>query len=290
MDVTCDYLRKQEALDLVVGLELQGWFLSPFNYQKLHTKFPSTKFVDATEVVNQLRAIKSPAEVAYIRHAARVAEASMKAALEAIVPGSSDHEVAMKMMSANIEAGGEYTGLPPFVAVGHNSYVTHATWEEVELKPGDPVFLELPGCRRRYHAALERTAVIAPVPDKWKEMATIVDDALEAAILAIKPGITSGEVDAACRSVVEKAGYGEYYPHRCGYSIGIAYPPDWGEGHIMDLKANDPRPLQSGMTFHIPPALFIYGETAIGNSETVLVTESGCEVITDFPRKLYIID
>jgi Xaa-Pro dipeptidase len=273
-----------------VGIEKQGWFLSALNCEKLVAAFPKTTFVDATDIVNNLRIIKSPGEIAYIRQAARVAEISMKIALGAIASGKTDLDVAAAMMKANIEAGGEYTGCPPFVAAGENSYVTHATWERLELKPGDPVFLELPGCIHRYHAALERTAVIAPVPGKWKEIAKVVDEALNAAIDAIKPGVTSGEVDAACRDIVKRAGYGDYYPHRCGYSIGIAFPPDWGEGHIMSLRANDSTTLKPGMTFHIPPAVFLYGETAIGNSETVLVTESGCEVITNFPRKLYIIN
>jgi len=290
IQVTCEVMADLGVKGARVGLEMQGWFISPANYEKLQSASPDVTFVDATEVVNQVRVIKSPAEIAYIRQAARVAEASMSAALAAIVPGTTDLNVAMEMMSANINAGGEYTGLPPFVAAGRNSYVTHATWEGLELRPGDPVFLELPGCKNRYHAALERTAVIAPVPSKWKDMAKVVEDALDAAIATVRPGVTSGEVDEACRSVVNDAGYGDYYTHRCGYSIGIAYPPDWGEGHIMSLRSKDPRVLRPGMTFHIPPALFIYGETAIGNSETILVTDSGCEVITNFPRMLYVID
>jgi Xaa-Pro dipeptidase len=290
IQATCEVMESLGAKGKRVGIEKQGWFLSPHNYERIVAAFPGTTFVDATDIVNHLRIIKSEAEIAYIRQAARVAERSMEKALAAIAPGKTDLDVAVATMSGSIEAGGEYTGLPPFVAAGRNSYVTHATWERLELKRGDPIFLELPGCINRYHAALERTAVIAPVPDKWREMAKVVDEALNAAIAAVKPGATSGEVDAACRNVVKKAGYGDYYPHRCGYSIGIAYPPDWGEGHIMSLRANDPRVLKPGMTFHIPPAIFIYGETAIGNSETVLVTDRGCEVITHFPRKLYVVD
>jgi Xaa-Pro dipeptidase len=290
IQVTVEVMKQIGVEGKNIGIEKQGWFLSPANYTKILDAFPEEEFLDATDIVNDARVIKSTAEIEYIRQAARVAEKSMEMALQAIAAGKTDLDVAMAMMSGNIAAGGEYTGLPPFVAAGKNSYVTHATWERLELKPGDPIFLELPGCINRYHAALERTAVIEPVPEKWKEMAKVVDEALDAAIDSIRPGVRSGEVDAACRDVVRKAGYGEHYPHRCGYSIGIAFPPDWGEGHIMSLRENDPRELRAGMTFHIPPAIFIYGETAIGNSETVLVTDDSCEVITNFPRKLYVID
>ncbi|MEE9248862.1 MAG: M24 family metallopeptidase, partial [Dehalococcoidia bacterium] len=78
------------------------------------------------------------------------------------------------------------------------------------------------------------------------------------------------------------------FNHRTGYSIGIGFPPGWGEGQIMDIKPNDPRPLEAGMTFHLTPALFIPDVAGPGFSETVLVTESGAEPLTTFPREFII--
>jgi Xaa-Pro dipeptidase len=122
-----------------------------------------------------------------------------------------------------------------------------------------------------------------------RKAANAVLGALDALLAAVRPGVTSGEIDRAGRSVVEKAGLDQYWLHRTGYSIGIGFPPGWGEGHIMDLKPGDPRPLQPGMTFHTVPMIGIPGLGAIGFSETWAVTEHGAEVLTKTPRRLHVL-
>ncbi|MEE9247780.1 MAG: M24 family metallopeptidase [Dehalococcoidia bacterium] len=108
-------------------------------------------------------------------------------------------------------------------------------------------------------------------------------------IEAMKPGVTSGDVDNACRGAVIEAGCGENYHYRTGYSIGLGYAPGRGEGHIMDLKPNDPQVIRAGMAFHLVPVLFIEEKVGIGFSETALVTETGSEPLCEYPRKLIIV-
>ena len=112
--------------------------------------------------------------------------------------------------------------------------------------------------------------------------------ALDAAIAAIRPGLTSHVVDKAARDVIERAGFEENYRKRLGYSVGIGFAPDWGEGHIIHLNVGDQSVLEPGMVFHMPPALRRYARWGVGMSETVLVTESGCEVLTGFPREILV--
>jgi Xaa-Pro dipeptidase len=119
-------------------------------------------------------------------------------------------------------------------------------------------------------------------------MAAVMIEALETIIGAIRPGVTSGSVDEAGRGVVERAGLAEHWLHRTGYSIGVGFPPGWGEGHIFDLKPKDDRRLAAGMTFHLVPLLLLPGTGAMGFSETVLVTRTGCEVLTRVPRRLLV--
>lgn len=289
VEVTCRVLQEIGGPRPRIGVEKGSWFLTPLNLESLEQNLHS-KFVDATNIVNDVRLVKSANELINIRQAARSVEKGMSAAIESIHEGKIDLEVAAAFHAASILAGSEYPGLPPFIATGKASAIAHATWEGRKINRGDAVFLELPGCVNRYHAALERTAIVGKAPDKWVRIAEAVIGGLNAAIEAIKPGVTSGEVDAACRKVIGQAGFGQYYLHRCGYSIGIAFPPDWGEGHIFSLRANDNRVLEAGMVFHIPPGVFIYGEVGIAFSETVTVTETGCEVITSYPRRLFVID
>ena len=116
------------------------------------------------------------------------------------------------------------------------SGIMHSNFRRLELKEGDAILFEFGGVYNRYAGALMRSAVIGEVNDKIKRMNDVCAEGPQAAIDTIKPGVTSGEVDAACRKVIEKAGFFENYKKRIGYSIGSSYPPDWGEGHIIDLN------------------------------------------------------
>jgi Xaa-Pro dipeptidase len=114
----------------------------------------------------------------------------------------------------------------------------------------------------------------------------VVKDQLEAAIEAIKPGVTSHDVDKAAKDAAAKHDRLASFTKRTGYSIGLNYAPDWGEGHFLDLKEGDPTVLQAGMTFHMPMSLRADGDLAVAVSESVLVTPGGCEVLTSYPREL----
>ena len=102
------------------------------------------------------------------------------------------------------------------------------------------------------------------------------------------PGVTAGSVDQACRGVIEDAGMEAMFRKRTGYSMGVAFAPDWGEGHIVSLRKDDPTELEPGMVFHMPPALRAFQRLCVGMSESVLVTETGCDVLTQHPRELHV--
>ena len=104
----------------------------------------------------------------------------------------------------------------------------------------------------------------------------------------MQPGATSASVDRAARGYMEEKGLGEHFQHRCGYLIGIGFPPDWGEGRLMSIIENDETLLEPGLVFHLVPDVRIDGEIGVIYSDTILVTESGPEVLTDFPRDLVI--
>ncbi|MFW6075793.1 MAG: M24 family metallopeptidase, partial [Chloroflexota bacterium] len=112
---------------------------------------------------------------------------------------------------------------------------------------------------------------------------------LNAAIDAIGPGVPASDVDRACRSAIADAGFADYFRHRTGYSIGLSFPPDWGEGQILSLKESEHRPLEPGMAFHLVPILIDPGVAGIGCSQTVLVTEAGHELLTSFDEPMRIV-
>jgi Xaa-Pro dipeptidase len=142
------------------------------------------------------------------------------------------------------------------------------------------------GCHDRYHAALMRSAWVGAAPHEAIDMEKVTQEALQAALDAIRPGEPCETVHIACQAVIDKAGYTDAFRKRTGYSIGISFAPDWGEGGILSLYTGVTTLLRPGMTFHIPPALRIYGRFTVGVSETVVVTETGCRVLGAIDRPL----
>ena len=286
VDVTRRVLGPRNLLNGRVGLEDQGWFLSPAVHARLRAAL-GDHVEGGSGLVEAVRRVKSPAEVDLIRSACRLTEAGIQAALETIAPGRTENQVAAAAYAAMVGGGSDFLVGDPIVTSGWRSGVGHFTFANRVLEPGDAVMLEFGACRRRYFGPLMRSAVIGePAPDLTRMGETVIA-ALEAAIAAMRPGVTSGAVDQACRGVIEAAGYEPYFRKRTGYSVGVAYAPDWGEGHIISLRRDDPTPLEPGMVFHIPPALRVPRRYGLGMSETVLVTEGGCEVLTRFSRTIY---
>ena len=288
VELTVRQLRERGLARGRVGVELESWFLTAKNYLALRELLTDARLVPSDGCVEQCRVVKSPAEVEYIRRACRSAEAAMAAGFEAIGEGKTENDAAAAIFSGLIQTGSEYLAMEPFISTGYRSGLMHSCWEGGVFRKGETQLLEIAGTVGRYSGALMRASTIGPPSDQVRRLAEACIEALNRAIEAIKPGATSGEVDEACRGTIERAGYYDYFRKRTGYSIGIGFPPDWGEGHILSLKKDDPTPLRPGMTFHMPPALRVPAECGVGFSETVLVTETGCEVLTDFPRELVV--
>jgi Xaa-Pro dipeptidase len=281
--VLSGYLQQVLPPDAVVGLETSSGYLTVQAYKALE-KAVSYRLTDWGGVIERERCIKTPEQLDYMRQAAKAAVAGLDAAVKAIAPGRTENDLAAAMLHGATAAGSEYTRVP-LVVTGQATGVCFTTWERREIKRGDVVFLEAAANINRYHAMIGRNCTVGPATAEHKRFASVVIDALNRAIDAVRPGTTSGEVDAACRSVFEKAGLGEYFDHRTGYAIGIGFPPNWAEGRFLALKPHDPTILEPGMTFHIVPSLFM-PEFGFLFSESVAVTSDGCEVLTDYPRKL----
>lgn len=243
---------------------------------------------DGSGIMDEVRVIKSPLEVGYIRTAARCSEAGMRAAIDAVAEGRTENYVAAVSYAAMVEAGSEFYSSQPIVTAGAKSGIAHTTFHRGNLRRGDTVLIEIGAAWERYSAPLMRTVVVgAPSRDVERMHATCIE-ALEGTIAAIRPGVTSAEVQGVAQGIIDRAGYGPHFRKRIGYSVGGGYPPTWGEGHIMDIKHNDDRPLRPGMVFHIPPALREHRKFCMGISETVVVTEQGAETLTSFSRELFV--
>jgi len=227
-------------------------------------------------------------QIEKMREAARITAIGMKAALAACRVGVTENDVAAAAMDALVRAGSEYFPSDPIVTSGFRAGIPHTTFERRRLERGDTVLLEMTGAFGRYVGPLMRAVSLGEPTPKVRKMADLCVEGLNRAIAAIRPGVTAGQVDDACRTVMEEAGMYESFRKRTGYSVGLAFPPNWNEGHIISLGRDDPTVLEPGMVFHMPPALRDYGVSCVGFSETVAVTAEGCNVLTTSPRALTI--
>lgn len=273
-----------------IGVEKKSWFLTNFDFDRLQAALPSATWVDCSMVVEQGRMIKSPAEIEYIKQAGAAAEAGTMAGIEAAHVGATENDVAAAVHAAQIKAGSEYTGLPAFVTAGTRSSLGHATWYRGELKSSDSLFLEIPGCINRYHAAQMTNVFLGDPPDQIARGTEVMIQALDETMKFIKPGVTTAhEAHMQCVKVIDDGNLGVSMNHRAAYSIGIGFAPDWGEGYIISMKEGEHRTLLPGMTFHLIPLVFLPGLTSVGISHTIHITESGCESLTPtLERKLYV--
>ncbi|MEO1102900.1 MAG: Xaa-Pro peptidase family protein [Pseudomonadota bacterium] len=270
-----------------LGIEKSGWFIPPRLFEALGERLGTV--ADISGIVERLREVKSPEEIAFLERSAAYTDAGLNAGLAAIAVGATENDIVAAMLSAAVAAGSEYFGMEPLVSSGPRSGVPHGTWRRRRLGPGDPAFLEMAGVHNRYHTALMRSAWLGEPPAEALAMHATCCAALDAALEALRPGNTAAAVHAACQAVIDNAGYTDAFRKRTGYSTGISFAPDWGEGNVLSLFRGVDRVLEPGMAFHIPPALRDYGRYTVGVSETAVLTETGCRTLGTVTRDLHIV-
>ena len=278
-------LRDLGLADKNIGVEKAVPWLTVRLFEGLQQALPSAKLVDVSGLVEPMRAVKSPAEIAYMRQAAVAVAAGMRAGLAAIREGANEREIAAAVFPARILAGSHFVRNPTYITAGPRSALAHATWLGRTVARGDVVFLEMGANVRHYDAALIRTAAVGPPGEQVRRAADASLAGLTAAIATVRAGIPAAEVYRATRDAVAKEGGEQFFLHRAGYGIGIEFLT-WIERGGVSLDAGSPTILQPNMTLHLVPYLLLPGLGSVGFSETVRVTESGCEVLTEFPRVL----
>lgn len=273
-----------------IGYEKRCWFFTAPQQEQLLKSLPESTFVDCSGIVEEGRVIKSKYEIELMKRAAGVTEAGMQAGIEAVRAGVTENDVAAEMHYAMIKAGGEWPAISPFVAAGERGAIGHATWSGRPIRRGESVMLEIGGCLKRYHTAMMRTVVVGELDDDMREAERVVQEAMSAQMAAIRPGVSAHDADSAGRTVIANSIFGGKQGSRSAYSIGIGLPPDWGEGQILSMQPHESRVLQPNMTFHLIPWVQVPGKAGISLSETIRVTEDGCEALTHLERRIFVKD
>ncbi|XBD02148.1 M24 family metallopeptidase [Pseudalkalibacillus hwajinpoensis] len=286
MDFVAEILRQIGQGNRVIGVEMGAYYFTALAFEHLKKGLPNAVWKDATLLVNHVRMIKSDREVAYIKNAARLVELGMKKAIHSIGEGVRECDVVAdiykSLISGTPEFGGDYPAIVPMLPSGENTCTPHLTWTDKKYQNNDLVIIELAGCYKRYHCPMARTVSIGPQSEKVNDVAKVVVEGLNEALSFVKPGVTCEEVENIWRKTIAR--HGVIKDSRIGYSMGLNYPPDWGE-HTASLRQGDQTALKSNMTFHMIPGIW-YDNFGIEISESFRVTETGSEILADMPRKL----
>lgn len=282
--------RRVERLGLLagrLGLERGSGSLSPRLADELKARLPEAGWHDVSGVIDELRLVQSPLELAYTRRAAAVTQTMMAAAIEVAGAGANEREIAAETYRAMALAGGEYPGFHPLIRSSARLGEEHTTWQNHRLAGGDSLFLEMAGCVGRYHAPSGRLFFIGAAPPGTREIAEVCTQAFDAAVHALRPGVEARQVYQAWQTRLDQAGLKHYRRHHCGYLVGIGFPPSWTGGQaVIGLRHDSRRILRPGMVFHLMSWLMGTGQGNYFVSDTVALTEVDCELLTSSPRDL----
>jgi len=266
-----------------IGVEPNRWRYLELSY--IQSASPTTQFVSAAGVLDELRVIKDDDEIMAMRNSSEIAQSALMATLPSIKVGISEREIASELTAQLLKAGSE-NELPfsPIVASGPNSANPHATPSERVLTDGDLLVIDWGATFQGYVSDITRTYAIGYLEEKFSRIGETVLRANQAGCEMAKPGISASEVDKAARSIIEQAGYGDLFTHRTGHGIGL-------DAHEAPyIHAGNSEILQPGMTFTVEPGIYLAGCGGCRIEDNVVITKNGSTILTTLSRKILVLD
>ena len=283
-----EIIKKRKWDNLSIGLEMDSHYFTAFCYETIKKGLPNAKLKDAERLVNWVRVVKSDAEIKLMQSAARIVESGMKTAFKSINPGirqcDAVADIQKALFNGTKEFGGDYPSIATLLPTGKGTSASHLTATDAKFVSGEATIIEIAGAYKRYHCPRARTVLLGGKDQKKIDTMKATNEALDAGISVTKPGNTIDDIAQKFWGVLDK--YNIKKESRTGYSIGIGYPPDWGEQTFNILKG-DKTILQPNVTFHMI-AVMQFGDWGVEASEAVRVTENGSELFCNLSRELHI--
>ena len=287
-DSLIELIKKNKWDKLNIGVEMDSHYFTAYCYQKLKQGLPNSTLKDSERLVNWARLVKSDTEINFMQGAAQISQIAMKVAIDSINPGvrqcDAVAEIQKALFKGTHEIGGEYASIATLLPTGKGTSASHLTATDEKFVEGEATIIELSGVNKRYHCPMARTVLLGKPDQKKIDAMKATNEALDAGIAATKPGNTADDVAQKFWAVLDK--YNIKKESRTGYSIGIGYPPDWGE-HTLNIYKGDMTVLQPNVCFHMI-AVMQFGDWGVEASESVRVTEKGSECFCNFSRELHI--
>ncbi|MGR3551011.1 M24 family metallopeptidase [Pseudooceanicola sp.] len=272
-----------------VGVEMENYYYTARAHAVLSHELSDATLIDCTALVNWCRAVKSEEELVFMRRAARISEKIVDGWLARVEPGVAKNTVVAEIMRDAVlgvdDAWGDYASIVPLLPSGTDAAAPHLTWDGRPFQQGEATFFEIAGCYRRYHVPFCRTVFLGDPPDLFLAAENALVEGLEAGLEVARAGNRACDIAEALAAPLELAGITR--GARCGYPIGISYPPDWGE-RTISLRAEDETVLEPNMTFHFMPGLWM-ANWGLEITESIRITGDGPpEVFCNRPREMFV--
>ncbi|WP_254054962.1 ectoine hydrolase DoeA [Kiloniella sp. EL199] len=289
MDYLCQILESKGLGRHSIGVEMDNYYFTAAAYASLVRNLPNANFKDCKNLVHWQRSVKSDQELSYMRKAGKIVEGMHQRIRETICPGLRKHELVAEIYDAGLrgipEYGGDYPAIVPLLPSGADASASHLTWNDKPMQSGEGTFFEIAGVYKRYHCPLSRTVFLGKPDQKFLDSEKAVLEGMEAGLEKAKAGNLCEDIAIAFFDVLEK--HGIIKDSRTGYSIGLAYPPDWGE-HTMSLRKGDKTVMKEGMTFHFMTGLWL-DDWGLEITESLAIGANGPELLSSVPRELVVI-
>ena len=271
---------KRRPLHLKGSIGFEAAFMDVAAFDQLQAVFPHLEWIPTTKMVEILASVKEPGEVDKIRRAVRITDAVFAEVLKLVKPGVTELDISAEISYLHKKKGAEADCFPPIVASGPRSALPHGLASDRKIRSGDLVTIDMGGFYQGYASDLTRTVVVGKANAKAREIHKLVLEAQGAAIQAARSGMKARDLDAVARRVILEAGHGEHFGHGLGHGLGLEVH---GEPRLSFVSDDV---LQTGQVFTIEPGVYIPGFGGVRIEDDVLLTDSGCEVLTRAPREL----
>ncbi len=252
---------------------------------KLQNIFPDKKYVSGSEIVDDVRRIKDEEEKELMRKSSAINDEVMLELIPWVTKGLTEKELGAKTKEIYNAHGITSYSFEPITAYGRGAADPHHETDDSKGKRGDCVVLDIGGFYKGYASDMTRTVFIGEVSDRHRHIYNVVKEAQQRGIEAAKPGNRMCDVDLACRDYITEMGFGEYFTHRTGHSIGL-------EDHEAgDVSQVNEAIIQVGQCFSIEPGIYIADEgIGVRIEDLVIITEDGCEVINKVTKDLIVVE
>ncbi len=288
IEVFNEILQAKSYRGLRTGLEVPNYYLHPHHHNQLIELLGDDLVMDATDLIGNIKLIKSPAEIEYVRKAGAILDQGMETCIASIEAGKTERTISADIHQSLLAAGSDIQASPMNFLTGPRSAWAHGEPTDRVLESGDFMHIQFGAHYRKYCVTIGRQLCLGEPTQRMKDVYQLVRDAGDACMAEMRAGVPATVPHETAKKLIADGGMDAYRLHMTGYAVGAAFPPSWIEPLIMDAGCE--YRLEAGMVVAVEPPIFGL-EDGLGARliDNVLITETGCERLTSTTRDLIVL-